>query len=87
MSPRGFSQTPAQKRAMEKMVKDAAAKAQPRANALGQRVVASVDDVMRGHPVEEVYAELKRRMIAKGLRPSAGLRVAAVAISEGTLKR
>ena len=87
MSLSGFSQSPAQKRAMEKLLQDAAAQLQPQANAIAQDVVKSVDDAMRGRPVEEVFAELKRRMIAKGLRPSAGLRVAAVAISEGTLKR
>lgn len=87
MSPSGFSQTPAQKRAMEKLMQEAAAKVQPQANAMGQDVIRAVDDAMRGRPVEEVHAELKRRLIAKNVRPSPGLREYAVAISEGTLKR
>lgn len=87
MSPRGFSQSPAQKRAMEKLLQDAAAQMQPQVNAVAQDVVKAVDDAMRGRPAEEVHAELKRRMMARGLRPSPGLREYAVAISEGTLKR
>lgn len=81
------SQSPAQKRAMEKAFQNAAAKMQPHATAKGQGILCDVDDAMRGRPVEEVHAELKRRLMAANMRPSPGLREHAIAISEGTLKR
>lgn len=85
--PSGFSQSPAQKRAMEKIMQDAAAKLQPQANATAQDVIRDVDDAMRGRPVGEVQKELEIRLTRLGVRPSPGLANYAQAISEGTLKR
>lgn len=87
MAKSGFSQTLAQKRAMEKVMQEAAAKLQPRADKTVQDVVRDVDDAMRGRPVHEVQKELEMRLMRLGARPSPGLAEYAQAISEGTLKR
>ncbi|WP_437582718.1 hypothetical protein ACSAGD_10650 [Paramicrobacterium sp. CJ85] len=84
---RGVSQSPAQKRAMEKIMQDAARKLQPQANATVQDVIRGVDDSMRGQPVADVQKELERRLVRLGMRPSPGLAEYAQAISDGDLKR
>lgn len=83
----GFSQTPAQKRAMEKLLQDAAASVQTDANAKVQNIIRDVDDAFRGRPVGEVQRELERRLIAMGARPGRDLPQYAQAISDGTLER